>query len=354
MTVDANRVALEFPMKISVSAQSYDTCGGNASISPVGEFLTRYVRAIEPADLVVEVCACFDTRLKPRRTLESMQSDFRLMLGGLPRVTYSPKRNGMDLSFAVDGWLAEDAMHPGGARRDIFAAMCAPIADAMRTAIAGHKKLRTVVAVPALNSALDAALANLPATEDAWQAFLAEEEARAAAEVAPMNPWDLLDIDWSYYHADARQRLDDPLYWDCVDDDAPHGNDTGADVLAMFRAWRKRNKAKPAARFLPWLIKEWGIEDRVAALSHKHLTTWVRNDEITLELIDQAAIALAFAQLKLEATVDAEAAATALASIDRQRDPMVHAQFGWTPRPEREARLRQMQAVLVAAARQAQ
>ena len=332
-------------MKISVSAQSYDTSGGDASISPVGEFLTRHVHHIEPAGLVVEVCACFDTHERPKRTLEGLHANFRKILAELPRVRFEPKRNRAEIRFAVQGWLAEDAMvFPG--RRDIFAAMCAPIAEALGSTMASHKKLRTLVDVPALVAALDTALASLPQSDAAFAAFRAEEDARAAAEVAAMSPWDKLDIDWSGYPAEARRRLDDPFFWDCVDDYAPHGNDTGADVLEMFRRWRGRNKGKPVSPFLPQLMKEWGLAAGVRALAGKPLSEWTREDETALDIHDQAAIALAFAQLKLEASIDDDVAALALASIDRQLDPRVHAHFGWSTPPEREGRLRQMRATL--------
>jgi uncharacterized protein YfeS len=341
-------------MKLSVTVQSYDTCGGNASISPVGEYLTRHVRTIEPADLLVEICACFDTQRRPRRTLESLHADFRRSLADMPRVRFEPKRNRTEIRFAVQGWLAEDAMDYRPPDRNLFSAMCAPIADALRTTVASHKKLRAVIALPELNAALEAALANVPASDAAFGEFLAEEEARAAAEVARMSPWDLLDIDWSDYHPNARQWLDDPFFWECVDDDAPHGNDTGADVLEMFRAWRRRNKATPAARFLPRLLKEWDFEARVHALSCKPLSAWTRDDEMALEVNDQAAIALAFAQLKLEAAIDRDVVVAALASIDRQLDPQVHAHFGWSTPSEREGRLRQMRATLDAVPKGAQ
>lgn len=333
-------------MKISVSVQSYDTCGGDPGISPVGEFLTRYVRHLEPADLVVEVCACFDTHERPKRTLEGLHANFRDILAALPRVRFEPKRNRAEMRFAVQGWLAEDAMGKYPGRRDIFSAMCAPIAEALRSTAASHKKLRAVVDVAALSAALDAALASLPQSDAAFAGFLAEEEARAAADVAAMSPWDLLDIDWSQYPAEARRRLDDPFFWDCVDDYAPHGNDTGADVLEMFRAWRRRNQDKPVSPFLPRLMKDWGFDSAVRALAGKPLSAWTREDETALDVHDQAAIALAFAQLKLEASIDADVVALALASIDRQLDPQVHAHFGWSTPPEREARLRQMRAAL--------
>jgi uncharacterized protein YfeS len=335
-------------MKISVSAQSYDTCGGDPSISPVGEFLTRHVRGVEPADLLVEICACFDTHKRPKRTLETLHANFRSILAELPRVRFEPKRSRVEIRFAVQGWLAEDAMEKRPGNREVFSSMCAPISEALRTTVAGHKKLRAAIALPELSAALDAALASLPASDAAFREFLAQEQARAAAEVAAMSPWDLLDIDWSSYHPDARQHLADPFFWDCVDDYAPHGNDTGADVLEMFRAWRKRNKEKPALQFLPRLMKEWGFDPALRALAVKPLSEWTRDDETALDIQDQAAIALAFAQLKLEASIDSELGAAALASIDRQLDPQVHEHFGWSTPPEREGRLRQMRATLKA------
>lgn len=49
--------------------------------------------------------------------------------------------------------------------------------------------------------------------------------------------WEDLGINWNEYHPNARQLLDDPFYWDCVNEWAPHGNDEGADVLELLKEW---------------------------------------------------------------------------------------------------------------------
>jgi len=58
--------------------------------------------------------------------------------------------------------------------------------------------------------------------------------------------WEDLGIKWEDFHPDAKKILDEPFYWDCVDELSPHGNDEGAEVLVAFQNWRKKDRKEPA------------------------------------------------------------------------------------------------------------
>jgi hypothetical protein len=45
--------------------------------------------------------------------------------------------------------------------------------------------------------------------------------------------------------------LDDPFFWQEADDFAPHGNDTGADLLADYRPWRRRTGGRRRGQAFP-------------------------------------------------------------------------------------------------------
>jgi hypothetical protein len=71
------------------------------------------------------------------------------------------------------------------------------------------------------------------------------------------------------------------------------------------------------------------------------------DDETGVVTWGEAAIALAFAELKLAGACSAEARALALEAIERETDREVAARFGWTLRPARAVALRRMRSVLV-------
>jgi len=96
---------------------------------------------------------------------------------------------------------------------------------------------------------------------------------------------DLL-IDWSEYHPQARETLDDLFYWDCVNEYAPHGNDEGADVLEHFKHWRKRNKTGDSRKFFERLMRNWGAIGKAEILQPS--------------LYKDSLIGLAFAHLKID------------------------------------------------------
>ena len=74
--------------------------------------------------------------------------------------------------------------------------------------------------------------------------------------LAQMDPWERLGIDWDDWHPAARKLLNDPFFWDQGSDYSPHGNDTGADLLADFKKWHGQHPQVPAHK---WLVGYSGI-----------------------------------------------------------------------------------------------
>lgn len=140
-------------------------------------------------------------------------------------------------------------------------------------------------------------LKDLPKTDESLKEYA------TALYSKPQQPknaasWDDLLIDWSKYHPQARQTLDDLFYWDCVNEYAPHGNDEGADLLEHFQRWRKRSKSADSKKFFERLMRDWGVmgkteifqpglhKDALIGLAFAHLKidsacpSWVRNDAL--------------------------------------------------------------------------
>ena len=166
----------------------------------------------------------------------------------------------------------------------------------------------------------EAARQRIPADEDTLQVLGAELEAIRKAKLDAKSPWEKLDIDWDEFHPRAREGLDDPFFWDSTDDFSPNGNDTGADLLDSYRRWIGERKKPQAGEFLDDLATEWGY-DNVNGMDD--------------DMRNEAAVALAFADIKLRGECDPVARELALQAVDRQRK---HAREA-TDWPHREGRL---------------
>jgi len=150
---------------------------------------------------------------------------------------------------------------------------------------------------------------------------------QARANATPPDPWAGLDLSQS--HPQAREILNDPFYWSLVDDNAPVGNDTGADVLASYRRWAKKpGGGVSAIAFVERLLTRWGMRED--------------GNEQARDIRDEAFIALAFVQLMVGARAETAVVTRALEALSRQA-----AQHGRCANPkERLAALTKMRALL--------
>ena len=331
-------------MKLSVDFESYNSLGGSPNTTLAAEYLAGYLRAIAPEEFEIAVTACFPSRGRPARTLGGIWRKFHDSLSQLPRLRYSPRRERLEIRYASA--LEAGVVESGGPSLEPFRTLVRELADLLPEQLASHKTLKRVVPLAELDAAITEALSQLPATEQAMQDFETVQQGRALAAQLLMSPWEQLGVDWAEYHPEARVLLDDPFYWDGVDEYAPHGNDTGADLLDAFREWRRHHREMPVSRFLPLMLKRWEYSTSVEELLAKPLSEWDEDDELTMEVIDEATIAIAFAQMKLEGRCDEDVRAAALRSIERQLDPAVHAHFEWTVPQDRIDRLELVRAKL--------
>lgn len=148
-------------------------------------------------------------------------------------------------------------------------------------------------------------------------------------------------------HPRAARLLADQFYWDPADDNSPFGNDTGADTLALFREWRKRNARSAPLDFLNELLGGWGVADGGwDAVGPARVRRLLEEDEYSLIVRDDAVIALAFGQLLLEGVIDGETRRRALSALRRQAQPAVVEHRGWDDPEGRTGRLAKMAGVL--------
>lgn len=159
----------------------------------------------------------------------------------------------------------------------------------------------------------------LPRTDDELRNLDDSLEDKRQAKIAAMDPWERLDIDWEEYHPDARNLLNDTFFWEQADDDAPHGNDTGADVFADYKKWARRHSNRPAHELASGILKAWDLP----------VADWTVTDEGKVQdalagnplTCDQAMLAVAFGMIKVYGYCDPTTRTLALKAIERERMP---------------------------------
>ncbi|MGP0064963.1 MAG: hypothetical protein ACLQGP_15365 [Isosphaeraceae bacterium] len=137
----------------------------------------------------------------------------------------------------------------------------------------------------------------------------------------------------------------DPLLADEGNAYGPLGNDTGADVRALYLRWRQAGKLR--RRFLPHLLQEWEIGDRDwDDLDPERVEGQLAESAYQRLVRDDLIIGLAFAQYLVDDQVEAEVKRRALVAIERQGLDCVLGFRDWTDRGERARNLEAMRRFL--------
>jgi uncharacterized protein YfeS len=144
-------------------------------------------------------------------------------------------------------------------------------------------------------------------------------------------------------HPRAREVLTDDFFWDADDRTGPFGDDTGREVLEAFRDFRvEEPRGKPIA-LLTDLLADWEIADEAwDVVDADEVQAIGADDELGLLVRDEAVVALAFAQILVDGTVEPELRRRAVLALTRQSLPaLIH---GWgdlaSRRRERVERMR--------------
>ena len=311
-------------MKFYVMAQTYNTYGSDLTLSLISDLLLEDAEDFGSAVSELTVTFHFPHTGKALRTLEQMFADFHANRRSLPKVVFRRKRGQASIDIAselVDGKNSE--------RRP---ALSLPLFKAGVVETLAALELLKKRLTPKDDFNLEAFLTHcedaqtrLPSTAQELASFAAECEKRRAARDAAMSPWERLDIDWRDFHPDARKILDDPFFWECTHDFAPNGNDTGADLLAQYRKWLRRNPSGDPITFYRELIRDWGFPPEPSS-------------DLDRTVMDEAAVALAFAEFKLRADCQPAVATLARGAIQRQRQEAIQA-INW---PHKEERLKSL------------
>jgi uncharacterized protein YfeS len=293
-------------MEINVYFRTYNAYGGHVTLTLTGGYLTLDAPSFGDAIEEIEVIVHFRSDGPPRKTLESMYDIFHAGLSALPKVTFRRKKRKAELSFYSELLTAREVERSRQLSLDLFCNGCREVVKNVKLL---RRRIRKDDAFDfaEFQSWLDQRVERLPRTIDELTAIQSEIEAHRKSARESLTEWERTGIDFDDFHPDARSVLDDPRLWDVCDDWAPNGNDTGADVLELYRDWRKRNRKTKAETFFKQLMQGWEVRLPPDPA-----------DEYSTHTYHQAIVGLAFAQLKLHAQCDPPIASLALQSLEAQ------------------------------------
>jgi len=298
--------------------QAYDKYGCSRIFSPIADLLeVRLDGEYGTAVTSLYFTAILPSRSsKPRPTLEELFERFHHGLTRLPKVTFRRQLKRIEIEFQSQHFVAED-----DESNKLSPKKCNVAANEVAAALQLIKKrVKAEDDFDVCRFLADAC--NLLSTRidslEEWEEVEREGRAKQLALRATKTPWELLEIDWTKFHPRAKELLDDPLFWECADDRAPHGNDTGADLLEEFCRWNKRNRNSAPMAFLKRLLKRWDIEPiDWNVIDEDSVRRLQKEQSISFQLCNEAVVALAFAVVKLRGRCPTDLIQIALAAMAR-------------------------------------
>ena len=320
-------------MEFYLSARMYNMYGGHSTLSLIPDFLIGDAEGFGPAVTELTVAFHFPHSGPPLSTLEEMYAAFHANRLSLPKVVFRRKKGQVEIDIASELIDGKDWDHARGLSLPLFKGAVAETISALGLL---RKRLtaKNDFNLEAFLAQCAKAQSRLPSTLEQLAAFAEASKKKQIARYEAKSPWEKLGIDWSDFHPDARKILDDPFYWESSNDFAPNGNDTGADLLADYRKWLQRNPSGEPGMFYQQLIRRWGFPAEPSS-------------DLDGRVMNEAAVALAFAEFKLRADCRLEVAALARAAIQRQRQQSINA-IAWPHRDERLKSLDMLEAKLPA------
>lgn len=298
-------------MRLLCLAKGYASYGASI-LTAASEHLELAFKDIEPINLAIEVTAYIAHDGPPRRSLEALLEEHIARFPKQVRAQYRAKVGKLNVEYPSDLREAESFGRPGGiyAVAHVFPRALDELSGAVVEGLRSKPAIWSKIDVARLNEAIEKSKAALPASPGQISHYMRQmDEARAVSLKAPVSIDDL-DIEWSRYHPASREILDAPFFWSAIDDDAPHGNDTGSDLLAAFQHWNRRNPTTSCEGYVDRLLRRWGV---IAEQARGRL------DELHLDSIrHEADIALAFAAIKLRGACEDREARAAINAIEKR------------------------------------
>lgn len=155
----------------------------------------------------------------------------------------------------------------------------------------------------------------------------------------------------AHAHPNALAVMKEPFLWSADDGMSPLGTPSGREMLEALRAWRRENPLLPVEECLADVLRRGNIADehweRVDPGDVERAVKW---DLFDLIGRDDAALAIAFAQLVTEGRVDEPVKRRALFALQRGLLDSVVTARAWRDAAEWKRRARVMMDVLLKSA----
>lgn len=309
-------------MEVIVSIHTYNTYGGNSSISLVGQFLAYECPGFGSAIAELDVHVYFKGG-KIKKTLESLFEKYHKFIDGLPSSTFYRKKNRFELNFLSGIGDATLVAGFGPPDFELFTESAKEIVGHF-PALKAKLKKSDDFDLQAFVDFIESKIEKLPVTEGEFIQLQKKLEAERERKLASMDEWEKLGIDWIDYHPDSRKILDSPFFWHCADDFSPNGNDTGADVLGFYEKWRKMNRDGDGISFFEKLMADWGVSLPLNL-----------DDDFSRETYEESIVGLAFAQIKIDGDSQQKVSELALKTIRSMRERIEELHKDWDLYDER-------------------
>ena len=321
-------------IEIWVIIHTYKSYGGHATLSLIGRYFQSGLPPLGAAIKEIGVHVYFRSSTGPKATLESLYTRYDRFLEGLPTSKFFRKKLKVEISFISKLGGSDVVAGYGPPKLDLFLAGAHEIAgqfEVLREKLKPSNEFDLEAFFKAIQRKLDA----IPKNAEELDALKAALDAEGKMERESMDEWEKLGIDWEDYHPKCRAILDNPFFWNCTDDFSPNGNDTGADVLALYAEWRKRSPKSPAVPFLEQLMRDWGMPNPPPTDDDTLNATW-----------EEAKIGLAFAQLKIDGLCEEPVRELALDALSHCRRRMHESHREWALLDERLRTIEMMESKL--------
>lgn len=318
-------------MQFEVTTSSFKSYGGCPSLSLTPDFLLETAIDFGQAIQRLTIHFYLDRNGQPNKKQVKQHPEYYAHLRSLPTVTFQRRRAEAKIEIASQLAPGKDFDRRLQLSLSMFCGGVAEVVAALEL-LRNHLNTDDDFDLEAFLKHCRSALDRLPNCVEELAAFAEATRQRRIARNAAMTTWDRLDINWEDYHPDARRLLDDPFYWECSDDFAPHGNDAGADLLSLYKSWLGQNSAADSMVFFRDLMSRWECSEPL-------------NDQSELDEYDEAAIALPFAELKYCGVCSPAAVSSALAAILRQGVAAAKS-HNWSSKDEYLKKLAMMEAKL--------
>lgn len=325
-------------LEFQLITQAYDEYGYDQTLSLIPDFILTDAPMFGSAIRELTVNFHFRTSAPPRKTLEKAYAEFHANMLRLPKAVFTRSREKIQIDIASNLIVIDPTdWRQRIARRTMSVSLFRAGFGELVSALSILRSKITTKDDFRLDAFLDHCQqreSSLPSTDEGLVMLGKQLDERRAAIRVAMSPWEILDVEWRDFHPEARNILDDPFFWKGSDDFSPHGNDTGADLLAAYRSWLKQHKNDDPLDFYHRLTSRWGFD----------LDT---TDPIFRSALDEAAVAIAFAELKLRGACRPSAAKLAVQALEHQRQDALAA-TDWPHREDRLRRLNQLEAKIKA------